>query len=126
VRASTLNDLFSGVGEQRQRARLRGRHAGRRQRGHALGDPNLDTGHYDDGHSFGWKMKDSNGGAWHDLGMGSGDVHAQLDEINRTIRAEHVREHGQELRRLGRARNDQVDELATFRPGPLARAVAFT
>src|SRR4051794_19228341 len=81
VRASTLNDLFSGVANNDNGLVFE---AGTQGNGHAdehLGDPNLDTGHYDDGHAFGWKMKDSNGGAWHDMDMGNGDVHAQLDSI---------------------------------------------
>jgi hypothetical protein len=47
---SVLDDLFTG-------------HAGSPATppdvGQTLSDPNLDTGHYDDGHAFGWKVKTS-------------------------------------------------------------------
>ena len=84
VRASTLNDLFSGVSNNDNGLAFEA--PGSTNGGsNGLGDPNLDTGHYDDGHSFGWKMKGVNGdngtdGGWTRLSTG-GSVHAQLDEI---------------------------------------------
>ncbi|MEZ0230932.1 MAG: hypothetical protein ACAI25_20100 [Planctomycetota bacterium] len=81
VRASTLNDLFQGVANNDnglvfEAPNSNGDGAG----GTNLSDPNLDTGHYDDGHSFGWKMKGANDDNWVHLAT-EGNVQAQLDQI---------------------------------------------
>jgi hypothetical protein len=85
VRASTLNDLFGGVADSNNGLVFEAPNSnGDGQGGGNLSDPNLDTGHYDDGHSFGWKMKGTNNNNWTTLSTGGG-VQAQLDDIIASI-----------------------------------------
>lgn len=84
VRASTLNDLFQTLPQGTDaglvfEAHDVGTNAG--TGGGNLSDAHLlDTGHYDDGHSFGWKMKGDNNGNWHELTTGE-NAQTQLDDI---------------------------------------------
>ena len=83
VRASTLNDLFSGVSNNDNGLAFEA--PGSTNGGsNGLGDPNLDTGHYDDGHSFGWKMKGVNQDNWTTLST-SQNAQTQLDDIIASI-----------------------------------------
>lgn len=85
VRASTLNDLFSGVANSDNGLVFEAPNSnGDGSGGTNLSDPNLDTGHYDDGHAFGWKMKGQNNDNWTQLTTGA-NAQAQLDDIIASI-----------------------------------------
>ena len=85
VRASTLNDLFQGVASNDNGIQFEAPNSnGDGQGGTNLSDPNLDTGHYDDGHAFSWKMKGANGGNWTTLTT-SENAETQLDDIIASI-----------------------------------------
>lgn len=94
VRASTLNDLFQGVSDSSNELAFEAPSGTQGQGGGNLSDPNLDTGHYDDGHAFGWKMKghkNSSGtdGGWDTVsifgGTGVESAQTQLDDIIASI-----------------------------------------
>ncbi len=84
VRASTLNDLFSGLPQNDSGLVFEAPSGSQGQGGGNLSNPNLDTGHYDDGHSFGWKMKGVNDDNWTHLTTDQ-NAQAQLDAIIATI-----------------------------------------